>query len=413
MSDRQSNITTIENDYMLTPGKFASFRPTRMYFWLFIILVLVFGTIVGLIIWYNHTYSNLIWNCMNALVERTINLQFDVVNSLTNRITIGTSLGDFVANLYNACGNYDILKEDNTGNDNIVSISFDFVKKAFEYWQANNDYNNQYFSEEFYNNYHMETLPFYLADFHNSIHTDNFYPFKSSTWYMQKAYGFGIDIDNKDNLQISTEKDTNITYYSAEMNHMLLWKTQNVYTRLQLETTPFSEYKDQFMKFLFDNNSKIYALRNTNTESINIKSGYEVFTDYYKYFIIINKIKRDFFAFESDYEYFNYVSTGVVTDDGYTFYKPDEERIEKMKNDILKDYRTRKDNVDYGNVDLQNLKIDDYLKKNLYYNMAISTFCITYIDNLGNEQKIDNIKFKYESGLTFYKAKNVDKQNNN
>ena len=338
--------------------------PMRGCFIFFIIILLVFLVIIVVIIVYNSTYAKLVYNCMNSLVERTIRISFNVVNSLTNKITIGTSLGDFIANLYNAFAFYDLLNVS-------VYVSFDNIYNAFTYWLTNNDYNNVYFREDYYNEQHYETLPFYMADYKPT----NYNPQWLSSWNSKHAYGYELYIDES---MIYKEYDAD-GYMGNSM--MKITKIHNTYTRLELETTPFTDYKDKFMRFVFENITNCYD-NLVNNDTTQRAISLDVMFKYYQYFIIIHKIKREFY----DCTYFDYIRKII-----------NNEVITSEDNKDVHDYYTTDEYKD------RNETIDLNKKRNLCYVLMTNTYNITYTNKWGEEAKINNIRFIYNGGFTFYK----------
>ena len=340
--------------------------PMRGYFVFSIIVLLVFLIIIVAIIVYNSTYSKLIYDCMNSLVERTVKISFNVVNSLTNKITIGTSLGDFIANLYNAFAFYDLLNVS-------VYVSFEDIYNAFTYWLTNNDYNNVYFREDNYNEQHYETLPFYMADYQPSDYT----PQWTSSWHSKHAYGYELYIDES-----MIYKEYDVDGYKG-YSSMKMTKIHNTYTRLELETTPFVDYKDKFIKFVFENLSNCYEdLVNDNVVQRAI--SLDVMFKYYQYFIIIHKIKREFY----DCTYFEYINK-VINNEPIT----DEDAAVVSKYYTIDKYKNRNETI-------ENNKL-----RNLCYVLMTNTYNITYTNKWGMETKINNIHFVYNDGFTFYKDK--------
>ena len=356
VSKRSPNITNyIDDKHMLNPIEFATFKPTKVYFWTFIIILIVFTVIIGAIIIYNNNYSKLIFSCMESLVERTVKISFNVVNSLSNKITIGTSLGDFLANLYNAFGIYDVLNEK-------VSIDFADVYECFKYWLTNNDYNNVYFTEEYYNENQLETLPFYMSDYIPKGYSPKF----GSSWHMQHAYGYFIHTDDKLCRISPKEKWEGLIEITKE---------HNTYSRLELETTPFAQWKNKFFKFLFENHPNVYKLINSN-ESLAINTN--IMYKYYQYFIVIHKLAKEFY----DCEYFAGFPDLIA---GKTISVLDEK-------EIVMHYKNRK-----------TIDVHTILKTNLCYNMMATTFDLSYTDKYGDVVEIKNIKILYENGFIFTK----------
>lgn len=366
MEENTKYLTSNDNKN-LTLTDYIGKPPIRGCFIFFIVILLVFLVIVVVIIVYSSTYSKLVYECMNSLVERTIKISLNVVNSLTNKISIGTSLGDFVANLYNAFAFYDLLNVS-------VYVSFGDVYNAFNYWLTNNDYNNVYFRNDNYNENHYETLPFYIADYQPD---DGYNPPWSSSWYSKQAFGYDIYINSN---MIYKENYNNSGYKRDSM--MRLTKIHNTYTRLELDNTPFIDYKDKFMKFVFENINNCYDnLVKNNVEQRAIPL--DVMFKYYQYFIIIHKIKREFF----DCTYFKYINKSINNEIITTA-------------DIAEVVAYYNQNDDFKD---RNETIENNKKRNLCYVLMANNYDITYTNKWGMEEKINNIKFIYNGGFTFIK----------
>ena len=334
--------------------------PVRGY-----IIFFIFLSIVVVIIVYSSIYSKLIYECMNSLVERTIKISLNVVNSLNNKITIGTSLGDFIANLYNAFGFYDLLNVS-------VYVSFEDIYSSFIYWLTNNDYNNVYFRQDNYNNIHYETLPFYMADYQ----PDGYTPQWISSWHSKNAYGYDLYID--DNMVF---KEYDVPGYKAN-SIMKITKIHNIYTRLELDTTPFAEYKDKFMIFVFGNINNCYDDLTNNT-TIQRAITLQTIFRYYQYFIIIHKIKREFY----DCTYFVYIDKMIKK----------ENITDEDINEVKEYYSQSNDFQDRNETLVTNMK------RNLCYTLMNTTYNITYTNKWGVNETIKNIRFIYNDGFTFIK----------
>ena len=328
-----------------------------------LILLVVIVVVVGMLA-YNHKYSTLIFNCMNSLVERTTNISLNVVNKLSNRITIGTSLGDFVANLYNAFGFYDLLYVE-------TRVSFINILNCFQYWCANNDYNNVYFTNKYYNDDRSEVLPFYIGDNEDGKNM----PYED-TWHLASSYGYSLSF-KPDYLQKIGDK------YIKDKSYLFISKTANIYAKLELDATPFKDYKDKFMKFLYENLSSLRKMVNEDKDAGTSAINTDTMMIYYQYFIIINKLKRQFY----DCSYESYIPKVIAGK------KPDAGDYA----DVRKKYPNETGTDDE--------MIEKDKQRNLCYALLTNTYTFEVVGTYGETKKVSGMKVNWtSSGFSFIKA---------
>lgn len=281
-----------------------------------IIMSVVIIIISLLVIYFGYHYKTtytIIDNALIDLTDRVFKISLNVENNLINKITIGTNIGDFVACLFNAYGTYSAILS-------YVEIGLEEIYECFQYWTANNDYNNVLFKSDNYNknnypnstianrSYKLHTLPCYIADI--ELEDNN-----NETWGESNTYGYIINYLYSDTG--SGDAEERIYYKNDKLK---IQKSSNIYTLLELDKTTFAGYKNKFFKFLYENYQVFINVINDiaegkyNETSINLSTIYK----YYRYFILAYKIQKDLFS-----------CTSFTIDEGLS----NEEILKKYAND--------------------------------------------------------------------------------
>lgn len=196
--------------------------------------------------------------------RRTVELNVDMVNELKNTISIGTSIGDFVACIYNAYGQYDKLAS--------VSIPYTHVLQAYWAWSTNNNYHDPLFTERKYNKQLLTTLPHYLVD----------------TWDSAAQYGYKLSYTN---------------------TALTVTKISDSYIRMSLTDEDFNNTTVH--------NLIAFILRNRNLHKLTADSftAMELY-NYYQYYLVIFKLVKHF---NSDIELETRVKSIPVKYNGDTY----------------------------------------------------------------------------------------------
>ena len=254
-----------------------------------IVIIIISLLVVYFAYHYKTTYT-IIDNALIDLTDRVFKISLNVENNLINKISIGTNVGDFVACLFNAYGTYSAILSS-------IQVDLEQLYDCFQYWTANNDYNNYLFKENNYNkenhptlntpniSYKLHTLPCYLCNI--ELEENN-----NEIWGEAKTYGYILEYIYTD---ISSGDANSRVYYKSDK--LKIQKTSNIYTLLELDKTKFSGYKNKFFKFLYENYQDFIDTIDKISEGQTISTNISLQTiyKYYRYFILAYKIQKDLF----------------------------------------------------------------------------------------------------------------------
>jgi len=195
--------------------------------------------------------------------QRTVVFNANMVNELKNTISIGTNLGDFIACLYNAFGNYSII-----GEIGKVSIDYRDLLNTYHYWSINNSFNDDRFNLYYYNSdrAYIETLPNYLTDT------------TANGWNGDKMFGFEV------------KKDPSTSSNFAESKRLTITKLNNSYIRMMLDEENFEETLPKLIKFHIEG---VVGTRPNSLDGLVVTSSM-LYLSYIYYVIIFKLIKVHF-----------------------------------------------------------------------------------------------------------------------
>ncbi|MFA5719929.1 MAG: hypothetical protein WC939_02570 [Acholeplasmataceae bacterium] len=178
--------------------------------------------------------------------NRTVLISTHMVNELKNNISIGTTLGDFIACVYNAFGNFKQLGVS-------IKVPHRDLLKAFRFWSTNNNFQDSRFNNYRYNENNLTTLPEHLVD--TSV----------SGWNDSQSYGYELTNDNKE---------------------LTIKKVNNSYVRMMIEEEEFTKTAPKLIRFYCE-------IRRGGV--IEGPIDFVLLYQHYQYYIIIYKLEKLYF----------------------------------------------------------------------------------------------------------------------
>lgn len=297
----------------------------------FFVIILVAVIIVCIIV--VGMQIGFVMKSITKISSKAFEANVNIINSIKNSITIGTNIGDFLACLYNAIGNYEI-----TGKE--LLLDFDHLYFYFIYWCMNNNYNNVLFRENNYyykdaKNKKLYTLPCYMIDY--KIEDNNYEIFGQST-----QFGYSINIaKNKENIEYELlDRNSNISIDNIKNNYtyFAIMKISNNYIRLELDDTKYEKYKNKFIQFIYDSHINNFNLNEDDdfhfilsniTKNVLLYSNGKTFNitclnniySYYTQFVLINKLKKEYYddKQESFISYYSSTFNTAFSNNNYEF----------------------------------------------------------------------------------------------
>jgi len=203
--------------------------------------------------------------------KRTVIFNANMLNELKNTISIGTTLGDFIACVYNAFGNFN-----NLGPDAKISVSYRDILYCYRYWSVNNNYRNDSFNLYNYNETRdkIHVLPSYLTDT------------SSKGWNEDYMFGYEVRQDP------STKDSFN------ESKRLIITKLNNSYIRMLVDDEEFDDTLPKLLKF----HDEIVTSKELKSMD-NLSVDFNLLYYSYLYYIIIFKINKKFFSVGELYDH--------------------------------------------------------------------------------------------------------------